>query len=105
MRVRGRGHVRQPPLRPGAVVDVVDVGQYLPEQGGDVRVVEFVDHAAPVAPVAPVAPTAPAGHEVEVAQEPQVVGDGGLAEGEVLGQFTDRAGGLEQAGEDADPGR
>lgn len=77
-----------------ATAAVLDVGERLLQEIGDVRVVQGVED---------VAPAALANDEPEMAQHPQLVGDRGLLHLQRVGQLTDAAGAVDQAREDLDP--
>ena len=74
--------------------DVFDVVDGFLEQNGNVAVVEGVDDPAPLAL---------ADDEAEVAEDPELVGDGGLLHRHSCSQLVHRAGRLAEPCEDADP--
>jgi hypothetical protein len=77
-------------------VDVFDVVDGFFEQHGDVAVVECVDDASA---------GSLADDESEVAQDTELVGDGGLLHLDRLGEVGDRARAVAEVGKDADAAR
>jgi hypothetical protein len=78
-----------------AQAQVLDVVERLVEEFGDVVVVQGVDDGAALAGT---------GDQTEGAQDPELVGAGGLFHADGGGQFGGRAGAFAQPGEDQQPG-